>query len=133
MAWWIYVLIIFVVVCSLGFVFYFFQMKKEDKVDDIEVSKTRLDDMVASFDILIELSKDNEKLKDRLEDVQDKIRYSIPSANKKMILKDTRIVDRIGDLKILLARAKTKGTYFGCERALTEIELLIVERNSEAK
>lgn len=133
MAWWLYVLIIFVVVLSLGFVLYFFQIKNEEKEDQIEESKNRLDDLVNTFDVLVALAKENEKLKARLEEVQDQLRYSAPATNKRVAEQDKRIADRVGDLKILLARAKTKGTYYGCERALSEIEILIVEREADSK
>ena len=133
MAWWIYVVIIFVIVSVLGFLLFYFQVRTEEKQDYTVISKDRLDDMASTFDILIELAKDNEKLKEKISLVQDKIRYSTPSENKTIAEKDRRIEERISDLKLKLARAKVKGTYYGCERLLSEIELMIVERNSEAK
>ena len=133
MAWWIYVVIIFVIVSVLGFLLFYFQVRTEEKQDYTMISKDRLDDMASTFDILIELAKDNEKLKEKISLVQDKIRYSTPSESKIIAEKDRRIEERISDLKLKLARAKVKGTYYGCERLLTEIELLIVERNTKAK
>jgi len=133
MAWWIYVVIIFVIVSVLGFLLFYFQVRTEEKQDYTVISKDRLDDMASTFDILIELAKDNEKLKEKISLVQDKIRYSTPSESKIIAEKDRRIEERISDLKLKLARAKVKGTYYGCERLLTEIELLIVERNTKAK
>lgn len=133
MVWWVYVIIIFVIVCILGFLLFFFQIKREDAVDLTEQSKERLDDMVTTFDILIEMAKENPKLKENISQVQDKIRYSEPTNKKKIIEKDKHICEKISDLKLKLARAKIKGTYYGCERILSEIELLLVERNSQTK
>lgn len=133
MYWWVYVIIIFVIVSVLGFLLFYFQIRTEEQQDYTALSKDRLDDMVSTFDILVELAKDNEKLKEKISLVQDKIRYSTPSENKMIAEKDKRIEERISDLKLKLARAKIKGTYYGCERLLTEIELLIVERNTNAK
>lgn len=133
MAWWLYVVLIFLVVLAIGFLFYFFQIKTEEQDDLIEQSKQRLDDMVNTFNVLIALAKENPKIQARIEEVQDQIRYSEPATNKRVAEQDARISARVGDLKILLARAKAKGTYYGCERALSEIELLLVERNAHSK
>lgn len=133
MAWWIYVIIVFAIISVLGFLLFYFQVRTEEEQDYTALSKDRLDDMVSTFEILVELAKENEKLKEKISLVQDKIRYSTPSQNKTIAEKDRRIEERISDLKLKLARAKTKGTYYGCERLLTEIELLIVERNTQAK
>lgn len=133
MYWWVYVIIIFVIVSVLGFLLFYFQIRTEEKKDYTALSKDRLGDMALTFDILIELAKDNEKLKEKISLVQDKIRYSTPSEDKKIAEEDRRIEERISDLKLKLARAKVKGTYYGCERLLTEIELLIVERNAKIK
>lgn len=133
MAWWIYVVIIFVVVSVLGFFLFYFQIKNEDEQDYTLISKNRLDEMVSTFDILVELARENEKLKEKISLVQDKIRYSAPSGSKTIVEKDKCIEERISDLKLKLARAKIKGTYYGCEKLLGEIELLIVERNTKIK
>lgn len=133
MEWWGYVILISVILSGLGFALYFFQIKKEEQEDEIENSKIRLENMVADMDITIELSKENEKLKESLQEIQDKLRYSPPASDKKTIQQDERVANRLGDLKILVARAKSKGTYSGCIRAINEIELLIVERNAKIK
>lgn len=133
MDWWVYVVIITVILSGLGFALYFFQIKKEEQQDEIVNSKARLENMVADMDILVELAKDNIKLKESLEEVQDKIRYSPPATSPKTIQQDERIRERLGDLKILVARAKAKGSYSGCIRAMNEIELLLVERNAKIK
>lgn len=133
MQWYVLIILIVVALTALGLCLYFFQIKNEEIEEQLESSKDRIDEMVSNFDILIELAKDNEKIKTNLEDVQDSIRYSNPSENKKVAEYDKRIADRVGDLKLKLAMAKTKGSYHGAKRLLSEIELLLVERNTFAK
>ena len=133
MSWWVYVVIIFAVVSVLGFLLLYFQVRTEQQEDKMELSKERIDDMVATFDVLVELAKDNEKLKEKILLVQDKLRYSPPLEDKATLEKEKQITSRISDLKLKLASAKIKGTYYGCERLLVEIELMLTERNSRVK
>lgn len=132
MPWWIFVVIVVVAVVLVACFIYFLETKNEKTDNKIELSKKSLEDLVSAFDILIALAEDNLPLKEKLEEVQDKIRYSSPSTKKEVFEYERRIENRLGDLKLALARAKTRGSYHGAERVLGEIELLLIERNSIA-
>ncbi len=132
MPWWAWVLIIFVAIVGCAYLIYVIQNRKEDKEDKVELSKQNLNDLVSSIEVLLSLC-DDEKLKTEIENVQDKIRYSSPSSDPKVLEYDGRIADRLGDLKLALARAKDSGSYHSSSKLTSEIDLLLIERNALIK
>ena len=67
------------------------------------------------------------EIKERLEGIQEKIKYFEPSKNA--LEQDRRITERIDDLKVDVSRAVSKGVFHLVSKRIGELELLIVERS----
>lgn len=131
---WIFIVLIVVVSISiLGVMFYIFQFKKEEVENDFVLSKERLDALAEEIELLKFLAKENASVYDRLASLQEKIQFSTPSEKREIEKFDDRIASYLGDLKISLARAQDKGSYHSANRIITQIELLLIERENKVK
>jgi flagellar basal body-associated protein FliL len=131
---WIFIVLIVVVSISiLGVMFYIFQFKKEEVENDFVLSKERLDALAEEIELLKFLAKENASVYDRLASLQEKIQFSTPSEKREVEKFDDRIASYLGDLKISLARAQDKGSYHSANRIITQIELLLIERENKVK
>ena len=107
MAWWLYVVLIFLVVLAIGFLFYFFQIKTEEQDDLIEQSKQRLDDMVNTLMCLLPC-KENQK-----SSAIKKCKTKLDTANcnqQRVAEQDARIAQLRP--KNFACQSKSKGTYY---------------------
>lgn len=131
---WIFIVLIVVVSISiLGVMFYIFQFKKEEVENDFVLSKERLDALAEEIELLKFLAKENASVYDRLASLQEKIQFSTPSEKREIEKFDDRVASYLGDLKISLARAQDKGSYHSANRIITQIELLLIERENKVK
>ena len=94
--------------------------------DDRELIATN----AKSIEALIVLSEDNDEVIDELKDLQEKIKYLMPSTDAKVVDYDKKIKNLIGDLRIALTKSdgeETKKT----TGIITDIKLAIADRNTK--
>lgn len=131
--WWIPVVIFVLIVFVLAGLFYFVQLKNENKLERFDLSKQRLEKMSEDIELLSYLAKDNAKVFERVESLKNQILFENPSSEKEVEAYDSRIKSQISDLKIALAKAKDRGTYSSVNRIISQIEVLIIERRQKEK
>lgn len=107
--------------------------KKKNKTEQLLNNKHDVEAMTSSVDVLISLGQENEELVAILKEMQDKIKYFNPSNKPEVLELDKKIVNKLGDLKIDITKAKQKGDYANALNLASEIkDSLVVERNSKA-
>ncbi len=131
--WWIGLVVFLLIVMVLVFLFYFIQLKNENKLEKFDQSKQRLENMSEDLELLSYLAKENPKVFERVETLKNQILFENPSENKEVESYDGRIKSQISDLKIALARAKDRGTYSSVNRIISQIEVLLIERRQKEK
>lgn len=91
-------------------------------------NKKTIENMVANVESILVYANGNDVLCNRLVEVKDNIRFFNPTTNSKVLLVDTKIANKLDDLKILVAKDNTQET---CFRVLEEIEAYIVQRKKD--
>ena len=91
-------------------------------------NKKAIENMVANVESIIVYANGNDQLCRRLVEVKDNIRFFNPTTNQKVLLVDTKIANKLDDLKIVVAKDNTQET---CFRILEEVEAYIVQRKKE--
>lgn len=91
-------------------------------------NKKTIENMVANVESILVYANGNDTLCNRLVEVKDNIRFFNPTTNSKVLLVDTKIANKLDDLKILVAKDNTQET---CFRVLEEIEAYIVQRKKD--
>ncbi len=94
----------------------------------VEKNKKAINNMVANVESIIVYANGNDVLCRRLVEVKDNIRFFNPTSDSKVELIDTKIANRLDDLKIMVAKDNTQET---CFRVLEEIEAFIVQRKKD--
>lgn len=83
-----------------------------------------------AVEALIVLAKDNEEIATELKDLQEKLKYLIPSDDPKVTDYDKKIKNLIGDMRIALTKSdgeESKKT----ENILTDLKLAVADRNAK--
>lgn len=91
-------------------------------------NKKSIENMVANVESILIYASGNDELCRRLVEVKDNIRFFNPTTNDKVLLVDSKIANRLDDLKIMVAKDNTQET---CFRVLEEIEAYIVQRKKD--
>ena len=104
----------------------FFRRKKdsEKNADDRELIETNS----KSIEALLVLASDNAELSDGLKELQEKLKYLVPSTDSKVIDADKKIRNLIGDLRIALTKSDGEESK-KVDRYFTEIKMAIADRN----
>ena len=102
--------------------------EKEKGSRGVLKNKKSIESMVANVESILVYANGNDELCNRLVEVKDNIRFFNPTTNDKVLVVDTKIANRLDDLKILTAKDNTQET---CFRVLEEIEAYIVQRKKE--
>lgn len=105
-----------------------FRTKKEaDKTkDDRELIAANS----SALEALFVLANGNEELVSELKNLQEKIKYLIPSSDSKINDYDKTIKNKIGDLRIALTKADGE-TSKKVEGLVTDIKLAVADRNAK--
>lgn len=125
---------IIVLLAIVGFATYYIckeYIKKPDKQEGsrgIVKNKKSIENMVANVESILVYANGNDALCNRLVEVKDNIRFFNPTTNQKVLLVDSKIANKLDDLKILVAKDNTQET---CFRVLEEVEAFIVQRKKE--
>lgn len=82
-----------------------------------------------SIDVLIVLAGENEEFIKKLHGLKEKLKYLIPSDNVKDF--DKKIKDQIEDLRIVLIKSDGQELPKIAENILTQINVLICDRNTK--
>ena len=91
-------------------------------------NKKQIENMVANVESIIVYANGNDELCRRLVEVKDNIRFFNPTTDEKVLLVDSKLANRLDDLKIMTAKDNTQET---CFRVLEEIEAYIVQRKKD--
>jgi hypothetical protein len=129
-------LYIIIILAILGTAIFFIckeYIKKPESQEDspsrgILKNKKSIESMVANVESILVYANGNDTLCNRLVEVKDNIRFFNPTTNAKVLLLDTKIANKLDDLKILTAKDNTQET---CFRVLEEVEAYIVQRKKE--
>ena len=127
---------VFAILLILGFaIFYickeYIKKPKEDaKLGSRGIIKNKksIESMVSNVESILIYANGNDELCNRLVEVKDNIRFFNPTTDSKVLLIDTKIANKLDDLKILTAKDNTQET---CFRVLEEIEAYIVQRKRD--
>ena len=133
MPWWGYIIIavaVLLIIAVIGITFNLIAQKKEKM---LEHDDNLFNKMLATVDLSISMCDKDIEIRERLEHLQDNLKYCEATNNKNAYAIDLRIAERVDDLKLSVSRAVSKGTYHSVKKAIGEIELLIVERNTYLK
>ena len=130
-------LYIIILLAIIGFaVFYICKeyIKKPDAQESgsrgVLKNKKSIENMVANVESILVYANGNDTLCRRLVEVKDNIRFFNPTTNQKVLLVDTKIANKLDDLKILVAKDNTQET---CFRVLEEVEAYIVQRKKDER
>lgn len=129
----VYVLILLLVI---GFAIFYVckeyikKPKDEDEKGSRGIIKNKkfIESMVANVESIIVYANGNDELCHRLVEVKDNIRFFNPTINSRVLMVDTKIANKLDDLKITVAKDNTQET---CFRLLEEVEAFIVQRKKE--
>ena len=102
--------------------------KKENTSRGVLKNKKSIESMVANVESILIYANGNDDLCHRLVEVKDNIRFFNPTTNDRVLIVDTKIANKLDDLKILVAKDNTQET---CFRVLEEVEAYIVQRKKE--
>lgn len=98
----------------------------EKTIDDRELVATNS----AAMDALVVLAQDNDEMIGELKELQEKLKYLIPSDEPKIYDADKKIKHLIGDMRIALTKSdgeESKKT----ESILLDLKLAVADRNTK--
>ncbi|MGN1201589.1 MAG: hypothetical protein ACI4R8_05005 [Candidatus Caccovivens sp.] len=128
---------IIIMIAILGVAIFFIckeYIKKDDSANEgsrgIIKNKKTIENMVANVESIIVYADGNDVLCHRLVELKDDIRFFNPSTNSRVAIVDTKIANKLDDLKIMVAKDNTQET---CFRLLEEVEAYVLERKKEEK
>ena len=84
-----------------------------------------------AIESLIVLAREDEELKAKFRQLQEKIKYLTPSTNSKVTDYDKKIKNLIEDLRIVLVKADGEPMPPKGENLVRQIELAIADRNTK--
>ena len=125
---------ILVVIVGLALFYVIFSSVKKPKgekvlgTNGVLKNKKQIENMVANVESIIVYANGNDELCRSLVEVKDNIRFFNPTTDDKVLLVDSKLANRLDDLKILTAKDNTQET---CFRVLEEIEAYIVQRKKD--
>lgn len=93
-------------------------------------NKKSIENMVSNVESILVYANGNDVLCRRLVEVKDNIRFFNPTTSSKVLLVDTKIANKLDDLKIVTAKDNSQET---CFRILEEVEAYIVQRKKDEK
>ncbi len=135
----VYIIILLAVLALAGFFIWREYAKKgssangsdgKDEVGSRGVLKNKksIENMVANVESIIVYANGNDALCRRLVEIKDDIRFFNPTTNQKVLAVDSKLSNKLDDLKIAVAKDNTQEV---CMRMLEEVEAFIVQRKKE--
>ena len=106
----------------------FRRKKASEKVED---NRELISSNSRSMESLVVLARDDEELKKKFRQLEEKIKYLTPSTNGKVLDCDKKIKNLIEDLRIVLVKADGEPMPPKGENLLRQIELMIADRNAK--
>ena len=104
--------------------------RKKKPAEQTKADRELIEDNSKAIDVLIVLAQSNTELIGTLKELQEKLKYLIPSENPKVMDADKAIKNKIDDLRIALNRTDD-GQSKKSAGLLTDIQCLIAERNTK--
>lgn len=119
-----------IAVAALVVVVLIFKRPKKTVADITIDNRELVGENAKAVEGLIVLAGDNEELVKELKEVQEQLKYLIPSEDRKVIDYDKKIKNIIGDLRIALTKSdgeESKKT----EELIKDIKLAVADRNTK--
>lgn len=102
--------------------------EKNKTTHSVLKNKKQIEKTVNNIESMIVLADGNDNLCNRLVELKEQIKFLNPTNNSKVILIDTKIANRLDDMKIELSKDNQAETNF---RMLEEVEGLVATRVKE--
>lgn len=102
--------------------------RRKNQADKTKEDRELVADNAKSVEALIVLAKDNDAMIQKLKDLQEKLKYLIPTADSKIASFDKSIKNKLGDLRIALTKANGEESK-KVDELLEEIFVTIADRN----
>lgn len=104
--------------------------RKKTVADKVKDDRELIAANSKAIEALVVLAKDNSVLVNSLKDVQEKLKYLIPSDNSKVVDCDKKIKNKIDDLRIELTKSGGLSTK-KIEDLVTEIMVTVADRSTK--
>lgn len=104
--------------------------KKKKVVNKVKEDRELVESNSNAIEALIILAEDNIVIVNELKNLQEKLKYLIPSDDSKVVDYDKIIKNKIGDLRIILTKSDGEVTKKATD-ILTEIKLAVADRNTK--
>lgn len=104
--------------------------KKKNQAEKNLDDRLLISENAASVEALIVIAKGNPEVIGELKDLQEKLKYLIPSANTKIAEYDKTIKNKLGDLRIALTKADGETTKKVTD-VIEDIKVTVVDRNTK--
>ena len=104
--------------------------KKKNQAEKNLDDRNLISENAASVEALIVLAKGNLEVIGELKELQEKLKYLIPSPKAKIVEYDKTIKNKLGDLRIALTKADGETTKKVTE-AIEDIKVVVVDRNTK--
>jgi len=130
------VALIIILVAIVGFAVFYIckeyikRPKKKDQEGSRAILKNKkfIENMVANVESVLVYADGNDALCHRLVQLKDDIKFFNPSKKEQVLTVDSKIANKLDDLKIVVAKDNTQDT---CFRLLEEVEAYVVQRKKE--
>ena len=107
-----------------------FGRKKNNNQAEINKNRDLIENTAKSMDTLIMLSKADKELADKLKELQNQIKYFIPSGDKKVQKIDDHINDLLEDLRKTLLKENYNDYASDLHNILRNLEIAITDRKA---
>lgn len=102
--------------------------RKTKVADKLKDDRLIIETNSKSIDALVVLAKENIEIVNELRDLQEELKYLIPSHNTKIVDYDKAIKNKIGDLRIALVKSNGEVTK-KINEIIIDIKLAVADRN----
>lgn len=106
--------------------FWFFKKKKP--VDRVKADRDLVETNAKTVEALVILAQGNAEVEAQLRELQEKLKYLIPTEDPKVYDCDKGIRNKLGDLRIALTKADGESSK-KVQECITEIKLAMADRN----
>ena len=103
--------------------------KKKKPADKTKENRELIETNAKAVEALVVLAGENTELVARLKELQEQLKYLIPTDNPKVIDCDKTIKNKIGDLRIALTKSEGE-TSNKAEDLIQDIKLAVADRNT---
>lgn len=105
-------------------------LRRKKIVDQVKEDRDLIESNSKFIDALLVLAKENAAIINELKELQEKLKYLIPSDKAKVMDYDKSIKNKLGDLRIILNKSDGESTK-KATNILTDIQLALADRKTK--